>query len=247
LHNAAARLGAPGGSGGRETQAGGAATEGARLPSDIARAGLRRTTSIFTRFVPLVGGTWNEPPATTTGTFAGAVLQTVAAACETPELALLRTFNLVDPDDPNFPRTFNALLDRAKQWLTALVGQLGLPAGVASKANELITKVDELKDNTPNDESLQERIFYELLREVAASGWGRRDAQWALQGAFGQAQRFIYIETPGIAPTMAPTPPAGPAPGPFAANLFETLTARLRSTPSLHLIVCCPQQPDYPR
>ena len=246
LHNGLPRLGGPGGTGGRETQAVGVATAGGRLAYDIARAGLRRTTSIVTRLVPLAGTPWDEPPepsGTAAGTFAGAVLQSVAAACETPELSLLRTLNIVDPDDPNFPHTFDALVDATKGWATSLVGQLpsGLPASATSKLNDLITKMDDLKDNAPNDESTKERIFNELLREIAASGWGRRDAQWSLQAAFGRAERFIYIETPGMAATAA-----SGATDPFAVDLFAALTARLNANPALHVAICLPREPDFP-
>lgn len=254
LHNASARLGAPGGAGGRETQAVGVATGSGRLAFDIARAALRRTTSIYTRLLPLAGAAWNEPvvpvplpagspPSATQGTFAGAVLQTVASACETPELSLLRTLGIVDPDDAQFPRTFDALVDKVKAWLTSLVPQLpaGLPADVTTKLNDLIAKMDDLKDNAPADESTKERIFNELLREIAASGWGRRDAQWALQGALSRAERFVYIETPGLGPTAAPG-----ATDPFAVDLFSVLANRLNANPALHVAVCCPQQPDFP-
>ena len=246
LHNAAPRLGAPGGTGGRETQAAGVATADGRLAYDIARAGLRRTTSIVTRLVPLAGTAWNEPPVpsgTAAGTFAGAVLQSVASGCDTPELSLLRTLNIVDPDDPNFPRTFDALVDKVQAWATSLIGQLpaGLPGAAQTGLNDLVAKMQDLKDNAPADESVKERIFNELLREVAASGWGRRDAQWALAEAIGRAERFAYIETPGLAATAA----AGAA-DPFAVDLFAALTARLSANPALHVAVCCPREPDYP-
>lgn len=249
LHNASPRLGAPGGAGGRETQAVGVATSGGRLAYDIARAGLRRTTSIVTRMVPLVGGAWDEPPIgpVTAGanTFAGAVLQTVAATCETPELALLR--NIVSPADLQL----DALIDRTRGWLTTLVGSAGLPAAATTKLNELIPKLDSLKTDASVDESTMKRVMNELLREIAASGWGRRDAQWALQGALARAQRFVYIETPALNPTANhPVPPVGgpsavPLP-PYAADIFDTLTTGLAAIPSLHVIICCPQQPDFP-
>jgi hypothetical protein len=79
LHNALPRLGGPGGGGGRETQAGGRHRRHS-VRFDIARAALRRTTSIVTRLAPLATGVSDEPPAAVTDTFAGAVLQTVAAA-----------------------------------------------------------------------------------------------------------------------------------------------------------------------
>jgi hypothetical protein len=133
------------------------------------------------------------------------VLQTIASGCETPEPSLLRALNIVDPLDPAFsiPKTFDELIEKVKPWLTSLAGQLPawLPNAVKENVPALITKLDSLKDDVSADESTKERIFNELLRELAASGWGRRDAQWALQGALSRAQRFVYIETPGIGPT----------------------------------------------
>ncbi|MBO3752418.1 hypothetical protein J5X84_40715 [Streptosporangiaceae bacterium NEAU-GS5] len=243
LHNASPRLGAPGGAGGREIQTAGVATEGGRLAYDIARAALRRTTSIYTRLAPLATATWDEPPQSTAGSFSGAVLQTVAAGCETPELSLLRTLGIVDPDDPAFPHDFDTLLDQARDWLTQLAGQLpgGLPGSVNTQLNDFISALGDLKDNAPADESSKERIFNEILREIAASGWGRRDAQWALRGALTRAERFVYVETPGLAMTAAPG-----AADAFAADLFGVLAARLTANPALHVILCCPAQPDFP-
>jgi hypothetical protein len=256
LHHADARLGAPGGGGGRETRTTGVATANGRLAFDVARAAFRRTTSVYARLPTLAGTSWNEPaapaplpegsaPSATQGTFAGAVLQTVAAGCETPELSLLRTANIVDPDDPALPRSFDELVDAAQAWLTSLVNQLpaGLPARteIVNRLTSFIDDLDDLKDDNAVDESTRERLFNEVLREIAASGWGRRDAQWALQGAFARAQRFVYIETPGIGPTAA----TGTA-DPFAVDLWSVLGARLTANPALHVAVCCPQTPDFP-
>ena len=241
LHNALPRLGGPGGLGGRETQAVGVSTAGGWLAFDLARAAFRRTTNIVDRLGALTGVAWNEPAASASGQFAGAVLQTVAASCESPELALLRIANIIDPADPNLPRTFDALVDTVKDWLTQLLNGAGLPSEVVTRANSLITKLDDLKDNAPADESTKERIFNEILREVAVSGWGRRDAQWALAEAFGRAERFVYIETPGVGPTAAAA-----TTDPFARDLFEVLTARMNANPALHVVICTPQQPDYP-
>lgn len=241
LHHASPRIGAPGGLGGRETQAVGAATSGGRLAFDLARAAFRRTTNVISRLDALTGATWDEPAAATGGGFAGAVLQTVAAACESPELALLRTAGIVDPDSTNLPRTFDELVDAAQQWLQQLVAGTGVPAALSTRATQLIDKLDELKDNAPVDESRKERIFNEILREVAASGWGRRDSQWALAAALGRAERFVYVETPGVAPTAAPATVE-----PYARDLFEVLAARMTANPALHVVVCTPAEPDYP-
>lgn len=241
MHHASPRLGAPGGAGGRETQAVGAATSGGRLAFDLARAAFRRTTDVISRVDALTTATWDEPAAATGGGFAGAVLQTVAAACESPELALLRTFGIIDPASPNLPRTFDELVATLKQWLQQLVANSGAPSALVTRADALIAELDDLRDNAPADESRRERIFNELLREVAASGWGRRDTQWALAGALERAERFIYVETPGVSPTAAPG-----ATDAYARDLFEVLTTRMNDNPALHVVVCTPEEPDYP-
>ena len=241
LHHALPRAGAPGGAGGRETQAVGAATSGGRLAFDLGRAAFRRTTNVVSRLGALTTATWDEPAAAVGGGFAGAVLQTVAAACESPELALLRTFNIIRPASPDLPRTFDELVVTLKQWLQQLAAGSGAPAELVTRADALIAKLDDLRDNAPADESRQERIFNELLREVAASGWGRRDTQWALAGAFARAERFVYIETPGVSPTAAPATTEA-----FARDLFEVLSARMNANPALHVVICTPEEPDYP-
>lgn len=241
LHNGAPRRGGPGGQGGRETQAVGVSTSGGRLAFDLARSAFRRTTNIVERLSPLASSTWDEPTVATTGSFSGAVLQTVAFACESPELALLRLASIVDPSSSTLPRTFDALVDKAKEWLQQLVGGAGVPSGQVSSVNSLINKLGDLKDNALANESTKERLFNEILREIAAAGWGRRDAQWALADAFARAERFIYVETPGVGPTAAPA-----ATDPFARDLFEVLAARMAANPALHVTFCTPEAPDYP-
>jgi hypothetical protein len=241
LHNASPRIGAPGGRGGRETQTVGVSTSGGRLAFDLARAAFRRTTSIVNRLDVLATAVWDEPAASTTGPFAGAVLQTVAASCESPELGLLRTTGILDPSSPTLPRTFDELVTKAKEWLQELVAGASLPSALATRATTLIDKLDDLRDDAPADESRKERLFNEILREIAASGWGRRDAQWALAGAFARAERFVYIETPGVGQTAVPATTEA-----FARDLFEVLSARMAANPALHVVVCTPEVPDYP-
>ena len=161
----------PGGPGGRELRTAGLATGSGRLAYDLARAGLRRTTSLYARIAPLAGAAWAEPPpptplaadatpSATQGTFAGAVLQTVAAVTETPELSILRTASIVDPDDPNLPRSFDNLVDAAQGWANQLIAQLpaGLPgrSAIVSRLNTLVADLDDLKDGTTADESTRD-------------------------------------------------------------------------------------------
>ena len=105
----------------------------------------------------------------------------------------------------------------------------GLPAAVTTKANELIPKLDALKTGGATNTPTQVRLFNELLREIAASGWGRRDALWALKKALAGAQRFVYIETPGLTESAEPSHPGVlPALPPFAVELFDALAGALQ-------------------
>jgi hypothetical protein len=238
-HSADQRLGAPGGRGGRETQTMGAATQGGRLAYDVARVAFRRTNHIVARLEVLAEDRWNEPAELTAGgagagSFAGAVLQTIAPRCETPELSMIR--HLIDPGD--IPVSFNALVN----WLIDKIDNV-LPPGSSLRGriiNGLSTQLNNLKDNNALSESTRERLYTETLREVMAAGFGRRDAQWALRGAIGQARRFIYIESPGIAATKAAsdTDPRG-------VDLFEAVGQRLTQAPGLHVIFCSPKQLDF--
>lgn len=94
---ASARIGEPGGPGGRETSVTGATTHGGILAYDIARHGFRRSQNLLSRIIALADNKWNVPepptpvllgqnPSATNGTFAGSLLQTIAPYCETPEL-----------------------------------------------------------------------------------------------------------------------------------------------------------------
>jgi hypothetical protein len=243
-HSAAPRLGAPGGLGGRETQTVGVSTQNVRLAYDIARMAFRRTTNIVTRMIELANDRWNEPaqpaelpsdaaPTASAGTFAGAVLQTIAPFCETPELQILKP--LIDPQSTTRPTSFNGLVD----FLTSNL----LPAGVPFRA-QLVNALNTLKDNDTLNESTRERLFNELERELMASIYGRRDAQWALKQAIANARRFIYIESPGFAATQKKYPEGTPVP-PYAVDLPAALATRLRAASGLHVMICTPKYPDF--
>lgn len=247
MHNADARIGAPGGLGGRETQTVGLAAQSGRLAWDLARAALRRTTRFDARLAALANATWNEPaepaplPAgspssATQGTFAAVALQTIAPSCATPELAILRSANAIDPDSTTRPRTFDDLVDFVETNL--------VPSGVPFR-QEIIDALEALKDDTTLSESTQERLFNEVEREIMTSAYGRRDAQWALMDAIGRARRFIYIETPGVTPTQKDYAAAGQSVPPSAADLLAALASRLNVAPGLHVIICTPRDPDF--
>lgn len=246
-HSADARLGAPGGRGGRETQVVGAATQDGCLAYDIARMAFRRTTNIVTRMIDLVSNNWNEPvqPAASNGTFAGAVLQTIAPWCETPELSLLKP--LVDNNPDSIPGNFDDLVDwlgeRVEELVPVFSGNMFLNNIISRIRTEIINALNNLKDDDTLDQSTLEHMFEEIHRELMASCYGRRDAQWALAGAISRARRFIYIESPGFAATQKdygddPVPP-------YAKDLIQMISTRLGEAPGLHVIICTPKFPDF--
>jgi hypothetical protein len=250
-HSAAPQLGAPGSPGGRETQVVGVSTQTARLAYDVARMAFRRTTNVATRLEELAKAQWDEPaepaelavtapPTSQVGTFAGAVLQTIARGVETPELGSFRNAINVAA----IPTTFDQLVDWTKAQLTAATN--AIPAGAPKRGdainglNQLIAKLDDLKDNQPLTESTKERLYSELRRELTSSCYGRRDAQWALRNAIAGARRFIYVESPGFTATSR----VG-ATQAYAVDLVAAIASRLSAVPGLRVLICTPKHPAY--
>jgi hypothetical protein len=229
LHSAETRLGSPGGSGGRETQTAGLATENGLLAYDLARAALRRTRNVVGRIDDLATDLWDQPtPGAGAGTFAAAVLQTVAPFCETPELAALQF--AIDPDSTTRPRSWNELIQFVS---TTLPTDLPLRQAIVAQLMTL--------QNNPEGQ----RLFDEVEGEIMSSIFGRRDALWALQGALSRARRFVYIESPGLASTMLPPAAGQPAPS-HAVDLWQVLAGRMSAAPGLHVMFCSPKSPDFP-
>ncbi len=233
-HSAQQRLGCPGGQGGRETQITGISTQNGQLAYDIARMAFRRSTNIVSRLIDLAGNNWNEPsalsapaigsPATdSSGTFAGAVLQTISPVCETPELSALKS------KLGSLPNTFSDLVDWVKNNL--------VPGSFASQLNSTL---DNLKTSTNSNVVAAKRLFDELQREVVASAYGRRDAQWALANAIGRACRFIYIESPGFSSTLKTGSTAG-----YAVDLISKIASRMSQASGLKLMICTPKYADF--
>jgi hypothetical protein len=253
-HSSLPRLGSPGGAGGRETQVAGVSSQNGRVAYDVARMAFRRTTNIVTRVAELVDDKWAEPaqpqelavtsPSTASqGTFAAVVLQTIAKGVETPELSIFR--NAVDGLS-SIPVSFDALVDWVKSELNnakALVPH-SIPKyqKVMDGLTTLIDKLDDLKDDTTLSTSTNERLYDELRRELMSACYGRRDAQWALQGAISGARRFIYIESPGFTPTAVSTTGGTP---PYGVDLVDVIAQRLTAAPGLRVLICTPKHPDY--
>jgi hypothetical protein len=250
MHNAAQENGCPGGPGGKENCTTGIFTENARLSYDLARNTFRRTNSFYERIIQLADGSWNEPPAnpalgetdastSSTGTFAGAVLQNISPFCETPELALLKS--VVESNIDSIPDTFDDLADLATGWINDFntSGLTGLLQTAANRmVSELVTQLNNLKDNDTLNESVKERLYNELKRELSSSCYGRRDSQWAIEQAFRQARKFIYIETPGISFTEGTHEN-------YSLNLWNILQSQLDLKPGLKVILCVPKKPEY--
>jgi hypothetical protein len=242
------RIGAPGGFGGRETSVTGLTTHGGILAYDIARAALRRSQEIIPRLVTLASSSWNTPdepaavalgqqPDADNGTMAGALLQTVAPFCESPELYELWDVQLIN--------------STVTQWITQ-----NSPDG--SQVNQALQALQNsppppqpATESAPGSGALGQveasarRLAVELERELTSVHFGRRDAQWALQSAVQTARHFIYVETPGFCSTahVAGSPAATLTA--YAADLIATLTAQLAKMPGLRVVVCVNKNPDF--
>lgn len=238
-HGAAPRLGAPGGLGGRETQVVGVSTQRGLLAHDLARAALRRAVPLVARLDDLKDSEWDEPaapaelpvgdPATEArGTFAGAVLQTLAPHSDSPELYPLH-------DD--LPAEFAADLAALATFV-----QDNLPDDLTEQT-ALKTKLNALSADAGITTERKARLHAEVKRELSTSLHGRRDAQWALQSAISRARRFIYIETPAFGPTRKTYPGTPPL---FTAELTATLGARMSAAPGLRVLLCTPKYGEGP-
>jgi hypothetical protein len=243
---ASSRIGAPGSFGGRETTVVGAATQGGILAYDIARHALRRSQDIIPRMVTLASASWNVPDEPTAvalgkqagasnGTMAGALLQTVAPFCESPELDGLWDIDVVS----------NAVTE----WITTNV----------TNGSEITEQLQKLQNSPMPPQPAQElqptgllgqelddarRLAIELERELTSERYGRRDAQWALQSAIGNARHFIYIETPGFASTLqgVASPPVVKG---YMVDLIAALTTQMKKMPGLRVVVCVNKNPDF--
>jgi hypothetical protein len=234
--SASSRTGAPGSPGGRETSVTGATSHGGILAYDIARHALRRSHNLISRLTDLADSKWNVPtaptavavggtPSATNGTMAGALLQTVAPYCETPELyaawaAGININTVIQYVVDNF---IPSSIPGRTQIVNALNGLKTTPAAPAPAT----------------ETSAEQRIAVELEREVTSVYYGRRDAQWALKSAIQAARHLIYIETPGFCSTQGST-----AQG-YTADLIALIKSQLSSRPGLRAIICVPRSPDF--
>jgi hypothetical protein len=250
LHSAETRRGCPGSRGDRETQSVGFFTQNGRLAYDIARHAFRRTESGYTRIPALDSNDWDEPAEPTaladgaeqdanSGPFAGAILQNVSPFCETPELALLKS--VVESNVSSIPSDFDALVS----WLTTEINNINtssLPSVLNSGLSALKTQlVNWLNNNGATlSDTLKGRLYDEIIRELSASCFGRRDSLWALEEGIKSARHFIYIETPALGPTRY-----GTAGAEYSKDLLNLIQSQIDAKPGLHVMICLPKEPEY--
>jgi hypothetical protein len=235
--SAATRIGEPGGAGGRETSLTGISTHGGILAWDIGRHAFRRSKDVINRCIELADNKWNIPaqptavpvgqqPGANNGTLAGAVLQTIAPFCETPELHVAWDLGV----------NVNTAIDYVIN--NFIPNNLPLKTQVVNALNGL--KTTPAAPAPAGETSAEQRIAVELEREVVSSFFGRRDTQWALKSAIQSARHLIYLETPGFCSTAtASNPPK------YAADLIALLKTQLTSRPGLRVIICAPKFPDF--
>jgi hypothetical protein len=217
---AAPRSGNPGWPAGGEFDTTAVTVDG-QLGYDLARAALRRARDLEGRMAALNDDTnWPEPSAGT-GRWAGTALQSVAAYCETPDLALV-------PDPSDLPDGSDT-----STWSSILSS---LPSSVQTALTGVVpTKA---------------RAFAEIRREAFAAKFGRRDAQTALRRAIGEARELVYIEAPrfGASSHSAGVPQNDSGSEDSAAewDVVQSLVTRLGASPALRVVVAVPKLPDYP-
>jgi hypothetical protein len=209
------RDGNPGNPAGPDTHVAAVRVTGA-LGYDVSRHAVRRvqpmlplpggaSSATSPGWIVMSGGDNMNPPAPnpgnppTPGSSAGALLQTVAAVAETPELSLLPPGN---PLDSGTPITFDQLLN-------AIAGALGIPspAGSITVANE-------------------NRLINEVRREYFLARDGARDALWSLTRAISEAEELVYVETAGLARTARPGGTPAPQEIDLITLLATRMTAR---------------------
>uniref|UniRef100_A0AAN0MEP7 Phospholipase n=1 Tax=Yoonia rhodophyticola TaxID=3137370 RepID=A0AAN0MEP7_9RHOB len=150
---------------------------------------------------------------------AGALLKTVAAICETPELGV--TSFPVTTEPVIAQDAYNALL----QAIATAFGLANPPALGFEGQNE-------------------DRLGSEIVKEIYTARHGARDALWALRRAIGEAREFIYIESPQFARTAIPES-MGADPPDHAIDLVAVLAARMNDMPSLRVAICLPRASDF--
>lgn len=204
------------------------------LGYDLGRSAHRRMMALVPRINALANANWDPPNAAGTGTVVGAVLQTLAPYCDTPELGFT---SLTDAQITGLAtNTWANLTNQLDALFQDEFALAGIPRPVP-----LIDLIDNLRNVTPPaGVPQQNRIIQELVREIWISQRGRRDAQWALRRAIAEARELIYIESPHFGPTMYPDDTSN-----YTYDLIAALNARLTATPTLKVVIAIPEVLNY--
>lgn len=179
------RDGNPGNPAGPDVHAAGVRV-GGDLALDVARQAVRRgqpmivTGDTSLGWIVFQGGNnFNRPSHLPPGTVtpqnagAGAVLKTISAVTETPELSFT-----------NFP------LPTDSADFQQMLLDLQTAMGINNPQPDLLTVNNE------------DRLATEAVKEFYHSRHGVRDALWAIRRAFSQARELVYVEGPQFAQTM---------------------------------------------
>lgn len=225
--------GNPGNPAGPDVHAPGVRVRG-DLALDVGRQAMRRAQPILPLpgtppmlgWIAMMGGAnFNRPTALPPGAAAspdlgaGALLKTVGALCETPELG-----------PTSFPITDQPVI--AQDQYDALLDAIAAALGLASPPD-----VDFEFGN-------ENRLGSEIVKEIYTARHGSRDALWALQRAFGQARELVYIEGPQFARTARPEDFVGTPPA-HMIDLAQVLAQRMSARASLRVVICISREGDF--
>jgi len=221
MQNARHRTGSPGSPGGPEFQTVAVDTAGGLLAYDLARAALRRTSHLLPRLLAVENDRWKPPAAATAGTISGALLQTVSAIAETPELEELEAKK---GRLKNLPGTWKEVVAEVLP---------DLPDNLPDIIRNALEKLKKDFAESPNGA----RLYEEFKRDFCASVHGRRDALWALRHALVSARELIYLEGPSFTSTDYDKT--------ASADLVAAIAARMAAAPGLRVVLALPKELDY--
>jgi hypothetical protein len=218
------RLGSPGSPGGEEFLGASVRTRNGLFAQEVARTALRRTRGMAARLTALdQDARWTPALVTApTGTISAALLQDIAPAADSPNLAFI-------PD---------TVLDSLPQDWTGVVNALNtlIPANVAANAS-VRNAINSLASSAKGL-----LLYNELRRELFTARRGRRDAVAVLRAALKAARELIYIETSGFSYTgYLDDDPSNPEnandPSDPNTDLVSLVTGQLAVRPGLKVLI----------
>jgi hypothetical protein len=218
------RLGSPGSPGGEEFLGASVLTRNGLFAQDLARTALRRTRGVATRLTVLDQDARWTPAlvAAPAGTMSAALLQDIAPAADSPNLAFI-------PD---------TVLDSLPPDWTGVVNALNtlIPSSVASNAAAR-NAINSLAASAKGP-----LLYSELRRELFTARRGRRDAVAVLRAALKAARELIYIETSAFSYTgYLDDNPSNPEnandPADPNTDLVSLITGQLAVQPGLKVLI----------